>query len=499
MYEQRLPYLEITLSNHQNQGKTMGGSSAINYLIYMRGNKRDYDSWAEMENFGWSYREVLPYFKKAENNQDIEAHDVYYHSSKGPLNVERYPYTDLNSLMLVQAFKEKGLPVTDFNGENQIGTDLVQTTSKDGRRMSANVAYIRPIRQTRPNLNIVTEAFVTKILIDPASKVAVGVHYIKHGVSYTVYCTREVILSAGSINSPKLLMLSGIGPKYHLDSLNIPVLADLKVGFNLQDHVTTEALILGLSNKTSTLISGEQLLNEVSKYHHQYPTKFGPMSSTGSLSGIAFIKTGYEKEDAPDIQFHFDGVNVQDLYSDPTNYLASRIFPLSFYDGITVRSILLTPKSRGFVLLNNTDPVFGQPLIYSRFFTAKEDLDRLLAGMRYVVSLENTEAFKLSGANFVKTPIKGCESFIWGSNDYFICILMLYTSTIYHPVGTCKMGPAWDRDAVVSPKLKVYEIGQLRVIDSSIMPKIIRGNTNAPTIMIAEKGSDLIKEEWISK
>ncbi|KPI97724.1 Glucose dehydrogenase [acceptor] [Papilio xuthus] len=479
------------------RGKSMGGSSAINYMVYMRGNKRDYDTWAEMENYGWSYQEVLPYFKKSENNQDIEAHNIHYHSTSGPLNVERFPYTDLNALMLVQAFKETGLGVTDFNAEHQIGTDIGQSTAKDGERMSTNAAFIRPIRGKRPNLKVITNAHVTKLIIDPITKSTSGVYYIKDGVTQAVYSRMEVILSAGALNSPKILMLSGIGPKEHLESLRIPVLANLQVGRNLQDHVTTDALIIELSNKTSTQVSGNQILDEVTKYKNQHGTKRGPLAATGSLNGIAFIKTEYAKEHAPDIQFHFDGVSVQDLYSDPTSYLASRIFPLSFYNGLAARPLLLTPDSRGYILLNHTDPVFGQPLIYSGFFTAKNDIKTLVAGMRYATKLENTEAFKRSGARFKRTQIKGCEQFLWGTDEYFVCLLMLYTSTIYHPVGTCKMGPVWDREAVVNHRLKVYEIDKLRVIDASIMPKIVRGNTNAPTIMIAEKASDIIKEEWL--
>lgn len=432
-----------------------------------------------------------------ENNQDIEAHDKYYHSTGGPLNVERFEYVDVNTMMLLQAFKEKGLPVTDFNGPQQIGTDIAQSTSKDGTRWSANVAYIRPIRDKRPNLNIVTDAFVTKIIIDPISKTAVGVQYIKNGVYFTAYAKKEVILSAGALNSPKILMLSGVGPAEHLQSLNIPVFANLRVGFNLQDHVTTDALIYSLSNKTSTMVDQETLMAEVYDYHRQCCKKHGPLATTSTLNAVAFIKTPFAHDDAPDIQFHYDARNVQEFYSDPTTTVASNIFPLSFYDGLAARPLLLTPKSRGYVLLNHTDPVFGQPLIYSRFFTVKEDLDTLIAGIKYAVSLEETEAFRAFGARVVKVPVEGCIGFPWGTYDYFSCLLTSYTSTIYHPVGTCKMGPKWDHEAVVDPRLKVYGIKKLRVIDASIMPKIVRGNTNVPTLMIAEKASDFIKEEWL--
>ncbi|XP_026497785.2 glucose dehydrogenase [FAD, quinone]-like [Vanessa tameamea] len=480
------------------RGKTMGGSSAVNYLVYMRGNKRDYDNWAELGNHGWSYREVLPYFKKSENNRDIESHDKYYHSVGGPLNVERFSYVDVNTIMLVEAFKEKGLPIRDLTREDNIGTDIGLSTSKDGRRVSTNIAFIKPIRNVRPNLHIEVNAFVTKIIIDPHTKTAHGVNYIKDGIEHNVYAKKEVILSSGAINSPKILMLSGIGPKHHLESLNIPVLSDLNVGQNLQDHVTTEALTISLSNKTSTLVSEHELLNEVYKYQQQHPKKHGPLATTSTLNGIAFIRTKYEYENVPDIQFHFDARNVEEFYSDPTTYIATNILPLSFYNGLAARPLLLVPKSRGFILLNHTDPIFGPPLIYPRFFTVKEDLDVLVEGLRYAVSLEDTDAFKHSGASFVKIPVQSCTDYIWGTYDYFACLLIEYTGTIYHPVGTCKMGPEWDTDAVVDPKLRVYGIKKLRVIDSSIMPVIIRGNTNAPTIMIAEKASDIIKREWLS-
>lgn len=439
---------------------------------------------------------MLPYFKKSENNHDIEARDHLYHAVGGPLNVERFPYIDTATMMLVQAFKERGLPITDFNGPHQIGTDIAQSTSVSGKRFSANKAYIQPIKH-RPNLKIIKRAFVTKIIIDPYTKTAHGVQYVKDDRYFSVFASKEVISSAGAVNSPKLLMLSGIGPKFHLESLNIPVFSELKVGGNLQDHVTTDVLTIALSNKTSTLVNGEVLLDSVVDYHHQGLKKHGPLAGTATLSGVGFIKTEFATENAPDIQYHFDGRNVRELYSDPPNYLASNSLPLSFYDGIAARPLLLVPKSKGFILLNLTNPTFGPPLIYPRFFTEKIDLDTMISGIRYVVSLEETEAFRVSGARFVREPIPGCEHFLWGTDEYFTCILTAYTSTIYHPAGTCKMGPKWDKDAVVDPRLRVYGIKRLRVIDSSIMPIIIRGNLNAPTMMIAEKASDMIKEDWI--
>lgn len=439
---------------------------------------------------------MLPYFKKSENNQGTEAKNHYYHGTGGPLNVERFPYLDKNVVAIVNAFNETGLPITDVNGANQIGTLNVQTTSKDGRRFSTNAAFIRPIRKKRTNLVIRTNAQVTKILIDPHTKVAYGVKYKQIGLWREVYAKKEVILSAGGLNSPRILMLSGIGPKEDLKALNIPVIKNLKVGHNLQDHVTTDAMLMRLTNKTSTLRNGNQIIKEVKEYYNR--KTYGPLSAIGPVSVTAFIRTKYAPKDKtiPDVQFHFDGRNLKEFYSDPTTYLSTGIFPFSFYNSINVRPILLVPRSRGFLTLNKTHPVFGQPLIYSRFFTIREDLYTLIDALKFATSLEFTKSFQSNGIQFVKKPVQACSHLVWGTDSYFACLFTRYTTTIFHPSGTCKMGPRWDANAVVDPRLNVYGISKLRVADNSIMPVIVRGNTNAAAIMIGEKVSDMIKIDW---
>ncbi|XP_045518873.1 glucose dehydrogenase [FAD, quinone]-like isoform X2 [Pieris brassicae] len=478
------------------RGKTMGGSSAINYMVYMRGSSHDYDGWAAEGNDGWSYEEVLPYFDKSINLRDYESlKNNDYHGIGGELNVERFRYLDGPSKILVKGFRDKGLPIVDLGLESKVGVNINLSASKDGKRQSTNQAFIKPIRDERTNLHIITNAFATKILIHPAKKEAYGIQYFKDGKYYNVFANKEVIVSSGALNSPKLLKCSGVGPRDELESLGIPIIADLKVGYNLQDHVTTDALILKFSNQYSTVVNDSKLLNEVIKYRNQPEKKSGPLSSTTAINSIAFINTKGSKDDPPNVQFHFDGRRAAEYLSDPTNYMASNILPVSFYDSVGARPLLLNPRSRGNVLLNKSDPIFGSPLIYTGFFQVQEDIDDLLDAIRFVISLDETEAFKKAGASFDKTPVKGCDHNEWGTDDYFKCLLMNYTATIYHPAGTCKMGPEWEEDAVVDPRFKVHGIRRLRVVDASTMRTIVRGNLNAPTIMMAEKASDMIKED----
>ncbi|CAK1547681.1 unnamed protein product [Leptosia nina] len=478
------------------RGKTMGGSSSINYMVYMRGSRYDYDGWAADGNVGWSYKEVLPYFEKAIGNQRFKffENDKYYRP-EGYLNVEKFAYVDEATKIISTAFNEKGIPRLELGLETRVGADINLSTSKAGKRQSTNAAFIKPIRKKRQNLRIITKAQATKILIDPLQKEAYGIEYYKDGKFYEAYARREVIISAGSINSPKLLKVSGIGPQDELESLNIPVIADLRVGHNLQDHVTTDGLIISFPNEISTLANEDELLEDVQDYYNQPKIKYGPLSTTSIINAIAFINTNGSLNGPPNIQFHFDGRRVDDYYADPASYMASNILPLSQYNGVGARALLLTPRSRGVVLLNKTDPVFGPPLIYPGFFQYQEDIDTLIAGILFAVSLEDTHIFKHFGLSFVKIPLEGCTEYEWGTSEYFVCLLTHHTATIYHPVGTCKMGPAWDKEAVVDPRFNVYGVERLRVIDSSTMPNITRGNTNAPTIMMAEKGSGIIKED----
>ncbi|KAL1502233.1 hypothetical protein ABEB36_007406 [Hypothenemus hampei] len=477
------------------RGRVMGGTSTINYLIYIRGHPADYDEWESMGNDGWGYEDVLPYFIKAEHNKNPEKIDAHYHGFHGQMSVQYFPYQDRNTLALIQAYEELGLPILDQNTRELIGASLLQHTQKDGKRMSANIAYIRPIRHKRKNLTIQTKASVQRILIDPNTKKAYGVEYRQGNQIITALAKKEVILSAGAINSPVVLMLSGIGPSDHLREHGIQVIKNLAVGYNLQDHSTLDGVVFALTNLTATTASDQQMQRDV---YYWRDTHQGPLASTGPLQANAFVQTKYEEEpERPDIQYSIDATNVRDFFTDPILTVETSITPLSYYDGLMIRPILLNPASRGVIRLNDTDPVNGSPLIHANTFFEEIDLRRVVEGVKQSLNLLRTKTLRNLGMALVTTSLPACSHILFGTDEYWACLAQAYTATIFHPAGTCKMGPENDPKAVVDPELRVHGIKNLRVIDASIMPKIVRGNTNAPTMMIGEKGSDMIKGYWL--
>ena len=443
------------------RGKVLGGSSSINAMIYIRGHRHDYDSWRDAGNEGWGYTDVLPYFKKAENQ---ERGPSEYHGVGGPLNVADLRYVNPLSRAFVEACKELGIPEnTDFNGAVNEGAGIYQTTQKKGERWSTVNAYLKPALN-RPNLTVRPDTQVARVTIENGR--ATGVAYMSDIQILTERASREVLVCGGAINSPQILMLSGIGPADHLKSVDIEVVLDLPgVGENLQDHLVAGAAYY--STQPVSLNDAENLKNLFTYLLF----KKGPLTSTIAEAG-GFIKTQSDLP-APDIQYHFGPV-----------FFKAHGFEQIEGHGFTIGPTLLHPKSRGRILLRSGDP-FAHALIHANYLSEEEDTRTLLAGLKLAHELAHTKAF----APYLGPEV---EPATWKREDKeVIDVIRQSAETIYHPAGTCKMGT--DAMAVVDPQLRVRGIEGLRVIDASIMPTVVGGNTNAPTIMIAEKAAEMIK------
>ncbi|KFB37099.1 AGAP013492-PA-like protein [Anopheles sinensis] len=482
------------------RGKVMGGSSVLNYMIYTRGNSRDYDRWAELGNPGWAYRDVLPYFQKLEHNVVPDANPEYA-GHDGPLTISYPIYRSDVAKAFVAGAVADGAPYVDYNGPSQIGVSFIQSTTKNGKRDSANVAYLYDL-QNRRNLHVKKMAHVTKIVIDRASKRATGVRFYHAGKFYSVKARREVILSAGAIGSPHLLMLSGVGPAEHLRDQGIKPIVDLPVGHNFQDHTAAGGLTF-LVNETETMTHSHIFrLEHFMQYQH---SKRGPFTSIGGCETIAFYDSEHPNDPNgwPDYELLQIGGT---LAADPTYELNFNYKPDTFQrlygdvrrrnqEGFTVFPLILRPRSAGRITLNGTSP-FQHPIIEPNYFSDPYDLDISVRAIRKAIELSRTGPMQRYGARLLERPMPGCENYIFDTDDYWKCFSRHATFTIYHHVGTCKMGPKKDRTAVVDARLRVHGIRGLRVIDASIVPEVPAGHTNGPTIMIAEKGADMIKEDW---
>ena len=448
------------------RGKTLGGSSSINGMVYVRGNPLDYDTWAQFGNRGWSYESVLPYFKKSEH---YEPGGDETRGRGGPLNVaalrERAELADA----FIEAAVAEGFPGNpDYNNGNQEGFGYFQATQKDGRRWSTARAFLDPARR-RLNLRIETEALVTSVLFD--GKRAVGVAYVQRGEAREARCTNEVILCAGAVKSPHLLELSGIGNPEILQPAGIPVRHQLQgVGENYRDHYAPRmnwrvTLPITLNEQTR----GVALAKEIVKY---YTRRRGVLSLAAALVH-GFVRTSPEL-DVPDVQFLFSHAS----YSDP------QVRALDRTPGMTVTLYQCRPESTGSIHAKSPDAA-AAPAIRPNYLADELDRQTLLAGMKIARRVVNNPALDRYRA-FEMNPGDRCQT-----DDELLAFARQYGHTAYHVVGTCKMGH--DPRAVVDDELRVHGVTGLRVVDASIMPTMTSGNTNAPVIMIAEKAGDMVK------
>ncbi|XP_016985448.1 glucose dehydrogenase [FAD, quinone] [Drosophila rhopaloa] len=479
------------------RGKVMGGSSVLNYMMYTRGNRRDYDRWSRLGNPGWSYDEVLPYFRKYEGSAIPDA-DEDLVGRRGPVRISYSETRTQIADAFVQASQDAGLPRGDYNGERQLAVSYLQATIYNETRWSSNRAYLYPIKGKRRNLHVKKNALVTKVLIDPQTKTAYGIMVQIKGKLQKILAKREVILSAGAINTPQLLMLSGVGPAKHLREMGITPLVDLAVGYNLQDHIAPAVSVL--CNVSSLQVSDMFKVENMGEFLKGR----GPLRIPGGVEAISF----YALDDArnpdgwADMELFVVGGGMQtnlalrlalgiqtDIYESMFGELERRNA-----NGFLIFPMILRAKSRGRIKLKSRNPA-EHPRIYANYFADPYDLNITVRGIKQAVRLLDKPAFKAIGAKLLEKRIPNCAKYKWRSSAYWECYARHFTFTIYHYSGTAKMGPRADPSAVVDARLRVHGIEKLRVVDASIMPYLISGHPNGPVYLIAEKAADMIKED----
>jgi choline dehydrogenase len=451
----------------QPRGKVLGGSSSINGLLYVRGQRQDFDHWRQLGNAGWSYEDVLPYFRRAE---DQERGADSYHGVGGPLAVSDVPDPHPLGEAFIAAAQQAGFPRNDdFNGAIQEGAGYFQLNSRNGRRCSTAVGYLRPARR-RPNLAVAPDALVTRVLFE--GRRAVRVEYRIGGEIRTARAQGEVIVSGGAINSPQLLQLSGIGPAPLLRQFGIPVLADRPVGEDLQDHFQVR-----FQYRCTKPITMNDVVNSLRGRIGaglRYLTSRKGLLAIGAGYAGGFFRTS-DAVATPDVQIH--------LIIFTAEKIGANLHPFS---GFTVSTCQLRPESRGFVRIKSTDPT-SPPAIQPRYLTAQRDRETIVAGMKQLRRIMDQPAMRPYVAE-ERLPGLDCAS-----EAGMLAYARETGTTIFHPTSTCRMGN--DPQAVVDERLRVRGFERLRVVDGSIMPTVVSGNTNAAIVMIGEKGADIILED----
>lgn len=479
-------------------GKIMGGTSSINSMNFVRGSRHDFDMWESVYNAsGWNYSSVLENFKAIENfnvNVGSEEERNYYHGFEGEIPINYPRYNTSLSYAFLNACSESNYSYVDYNGQNHTGFSRVQSNTAYGVRMSANTCFLRSVQPLRRNLHISMNSTVIKIIFNE-DKEATHVVFLKDGIEMNVSINIEVILSAGAINTPKLLMLSGIGPEEHLKESNITTVANLPVGEGLMDHI----IFLGL---VVTTTKDEVGLRDMNKSIEEYKAnQTGLLTIPGAFEALLFTQSSENSTglpDYPDIE-----LELTDLFPDPriaqSPYVSNETYekyymPMFNKTGFMNAVAMVQPKSRGTVKLNSTHP-YASPLIDLKFLSVDEDVERIVNGTLKIMELFKTSAMQNIGAKIWNGSYPNCENYTIWSREYIQCFVRQAAFPGQHVCCTCPMG---DRnDSVVDSRLRVKNVTGVRVIDASVMPRITAGNINAAVLMIGDKGAKMALEDNI--
>ncbi|EFN84156.1 glucose dehydrogenase [FAD, quinone] isoform X2 [Harpegnathos saltator] len=471
------------------RGKMVAGTGGFHGMMYVRGHPEIYNRWARAGNPGWSYDEIVHYFERLENPADPTILSDKFRSVKesGPMNIQYYPHRPEFTDVLLNAASELGYRTSRLKEYSQTGFMVAPMTIENGMRSTTSRAYLRPVHDRR-NLRVLINAQVTRILISDWEKRAYGVELVdKNGRKRMIKCGKEVILTAGAVGSPHILMNSGVGPEKDLNRLGIRVHQDLPVGENLHNHVSV-AVPMSIRDNPYEVIT----IDAVNEYLEK---KMGPLASTGITQVTAFLESSYATNGMPDIQVFFDGFSSTCPKTGLPNECNGRIANCPTRRNIVARPTVVYAESRGDMKLRSSDPM-DPPLIYPNYFTNEKDLTVLLEGIKKVVKLVDTSTMKKWDLRLeqVRSPL--CQDFHFGTDAFWKCQIRAETGPENHQSGTCKMGPGTDPTAVVDSELRVHGIPNIRVADASIFPIVPNSNPIAGIMMVAEKAADMINNSW---
>lgn len=476
------------------RGKMVSGTGGLYGMMYVRGHPEIYNKWARAGNVGWAYNDIEHYFERAEGPvkpEMVSGNRFPRTKSGGPLNIDHFPHKPDFSDDLLDAAKELGYRTAGLHGFNQTGFMVAPMMTDRGLRGTTSRYYLRPVSQ-RSNLDVLTNAHVTKVLINKWANRAYGIEYIdKNGERKIVKSNKEVILTAGAIGSPQILMNSGIGPKERLTKLGIRTIKDLPVGKNLHNHVSVgiKMSINDTHYETLTLEAVNEFL----------ATRTGPLASTGLTQVTAFLESSYSIAGMPDIQIFFDGFSSKCSktglqFECPDGTIAG----CPTRREIVARPTVVYTRTKGYMKLRSKDPL-DPPLLYPNYFDDEIDGKILIEGIKKVVKLTETKSMRKWDLRIDTTPHPWCLGYYFGSDAYWACLIRVQTGPENHQSGTCKMGPIGDNQAVVDPELRIHGVTNIRVADASIFPIVPNANPVAAIIMVAERVSDLIRDAWLLK